>query len=128
MLTDKDIHDIKLLAYKSGMDYFVKEKVLNYRPYLYNWRPMHSQHDLPMNAEYVLYQKVPFEARTLYVCLASFMIYPSLYRFEHRLDILGLCADSYNLYDLYKGYHPDFVFKARNAEHAFIFDGFLPTH
>jgi hypothetical protein len=128
MLTDKDICDIKELAYRSGMDYFVKEEMRQYKPYYSEWIPRRSQHDLPLSGEYVLYQKLPFQDRTLYVCIASFMVYPSIYRFEHRLYILGFCNGSYNLYDLYNNYHPDFIFKSLYAERSYIFDGYLPTH
>lgn len=127
MLTDKDIRDIKELAYRSGMDYFIKEVQRDHKPYLEYWQPMRTEGDMPNRAEYILYQLIYFEGRTLYIGVASWVFYPSFSRFQNTLSVEGLQTVAYDLYDIYRDLHPGFNFKARYQLNAFIHDGYFPT-
>lgn len=120
MLTDKDIHDIKVLAYKSGMDYFVKERMPAYQSYVYKWRLLTNDgHQYNKNHKAVLYQRVPFESRTLHAVVAEWYNYPNFINFERTLLIASLPLQGIDLRDIYDGLHPDFELKNLHAIDAF---------
>ena len=126
MLTDKDIRDIKELAYRSGMDYFVNIINRCFRPYA-RWRVLTTENG-QYNKTYdaVLYQRIPFDGRTLYVCLARWHSYPNLANFVRTLVYSEFPLQGLNLEDIYDGLHPDYELKNLRALDGAQWAGYRP--
>lgn len=116
MLTDKDILDIKELAYRSGMDYFVKIINRADKPYTYDWRVLTTESgQYNKNHRAVLYQRIPFEDRTLYACVMRWYNHPNFANFEIALLASDLPLQGLNLHHIYQGLYPDFELKNLRA-------------
>lgn len=108
MLTDKDIHDIKALAYKSGMDYFVQMTDRGYKPYHQYWTPCPEGWWHSSRNNYALVQRLDHDGHTLYAVIDSWQSIPSFTKFEWALYSSGRPLQSLHLRDIYRNLHPDF--------------------
>lgn len=127
MLTDKDIRDIKELAYRSGMDHFFRNRNRGRRRDSPEWLVLateNSQYNKSYNA--VLYQRIPFEGRMLYACLARWYSYPNFKGFERTLVYSEFPLTGLNLYDIYHGLHPDFELKNLRSIEGLSWSGYRP--
>lgn len=116
MLTDKDICDIKELAYKSGMDYFVNVRSRHRKLYGRDWQVLTTESgQYNKNYDTVLYQRIPFEGRTLYACVMRWYNAPNFASFEIALSVSDLPLHGLNLHHIYQGLHPDFELKNLRA-------------
>ena len=128
MLTDKDIRDIKELAYRSGMDYFVKIIDHSDKPYTYDWRVLTTESgQYNKNHRALLYQHIPYDGRTLHACVARWYNYPNFRNFERGLLYSGLPLQGLNLEDIYEGLHPDYELKNLRALDGLQWAGYRPT-
>lgn len=127
MLTDKDIRDIKELAERSGMDYFVNVNNRSRRLPSRNWQVLGNEgSQYNKNYKAILYQRIPFEGRTLYAQVARWYSYPSFANFEITLMIAELAKKRFNLYDIYRGLHPDFKLKNLRTIEGLSWTGYRP--
>ncbi|MGP4950741.1 hypothetical protein ACTXGO_01010 [Psychrobacter sp. T6-1] len=127
MLTDKDIRDIKELAERSGMDYFVNVRSPHRKLYDRDWQVLTTesgQYNKNYNA--VLYQLIPFNDRMLYACVARWYSYPNLSSFERTLVCSEMPLQGLNLHDIYDGLHPKFKLKKLRAMDGAYHTGYRP--
>lgn len=128
MLTDKDILDIKELAYRSGMSYFVKIINRGDKPYTYCWQVLTTESgQYNKNHRAVLYQRIPYEGRTLYACVMRWYNYPNFRSFERNLVYSELPLQGLNLQDIYRGLHPDYELKNLQALDGLQWAGYRPA-
>lgn len=127
MLTDKDIRDIKELAYRSGMDYFIKITNRGDKPYTYCWQVLTTESgQYNKNHRALLYQRIPYDGRTLHACVARWYNYPNFRNFERTLLYSELPLQGLNIEDIYRGWNPDFELKNLGALEGAYFTGYRP--
>ncbi len=127
MLTDKDVRDIKGLAERSGMDYFVNVRSRHRQLHGRDWQVLTTEGgQYNKNYDAALYQLIPFNDRMLYACVARWRNYPAFTNFEITLLCSDLPLQGLNLHHIYNGYHPSFKLKNLRAMDGAYHTGYRP--